>query len=789
MNPICLKDILLSGNHRTSTAVKLKINPLTLSFREEQAGLEKLFSSNYFSTNLKHSRLCHLFAIFFYGISGILELVLFPDSKGVVWTIRYGIVIPIFITGLLFSFSTYYAKFWQLIHGIYIMATGIGFLAMIIFGPKPAVFSYYVGIIMSMFFGYTFIRERFIFASTSGCLLLISYLLASIYVIGTPFNILFHDTLYLSCANLLGMMICYFMEYSARRDFYLVNLYQEEREKVNVANQELERRVRDRTNELWQTNSNLRQEIIERQRAESALRESEEKYRLLIDNADTAIFIAQDGVIKFPNPKTMELTGYIAQELATKPFSNLIHHNDRDLVMERHRARLAGEDLPGSYEFRFLNKDGRELWGHLNTAVISWERRPATLNFLRDVTSQKILENKLRQAQKLEAIGTVAGGVAHDLNNILSGVVSYPELLLLDLPADSPLRAPIETIQETGKKAAAIVQDMLTLARRGVEVSEVINLNQIVADYLSSPEYEKLCSYHEQMSVEMDMDPNLHNISGSPIHILKTIMNLVSNAAEAMPEGGTIQISTKNCNIAGSHKEIEKIAPGEYATLSIVDSGTGISAQDLDRIFEPFFTKKKMGRSGTGLGMAVVWGTVHDHNGHIEVQTTEGKGTAFTLYFPTTSEPSLQDKPKPSLNDLKGHGESILVVDDVREQREIASKILKKLGYMVTTAASGEDAVQYLKEKSADLLILDMIMSPGIDGLETYQRALEIRSDQKAIIASGFSETERVKEAQLLGATKYVKKPYSIEKIGEAVKAELHGGRTNSRIKTRSVEH
>jgi PAS domain S-box-containing protein len=579
------------------------------------------------------------------------------------------------------------------------------------------------------------------------------------------------------------------MEYSARRDFYLVNLYQKEREKVKAANLQLEKRVKDRTNKLSQTNEELRKEIIDRRSAEIALRESEEKYRLLVDNSDTAIFIAQDGVIKFPNPKTMELTGYSAMELATKPFSNLIHPKDRDLVIERHRARLAGEDLPNSYEFRFLNKDGREVWAHLNTALISWEGSPATLNFLRDVTSHKILENKLGQAQKMEAIGTLAGGVAHDLNNILSGVVSYPELLLLDLPPDSSMRDPLETIQETGKKAAAIVQDLLTLARRGVEVSEVINLNKIVTEYLSSPEFEKLCSYHQQMSVEKDIDPNLHNISGSPIHIFKTIMNLVSNAAEAMPEGGRIRISTKNCEIVKSQREQEKIAAGEYATLSIADSGTGIPAQDLDKIFEPFFTKKKMGRSGTGLGMAVVWGTVHDHNGHIDVQTTEGKGTTFTLYFPITRKSSVQKKSELSLDDLKGHGESILVVDDVREQREIASKILKNLGYMVTTAASGEDAVQFLKEKSADLLILDMIMSPGIDGLETYQRALEIRSDQKAIIASGYSETKRVKEAQRLGAKKYVKKPYSIENIGEAVKAELQNDRSNNSIQIRAVGH
>jgi PAS domain S-box-containing protein len=322
----------------------------------------------------------------------------------------------------------------------------------------------------------------------------------------------------------------------------VVNLYQDER--VNLANLELERRVKDRTNELWQTNEDMRLEISERQRAESALRESEEKYRLLVDNADTAIFIAQDQVIKFPNPRTLTITGYSAKELACNPFSNLIHPEDMDLVIERHQKRLDGRDLPNSYEFRILNKNGQELWANLNTALITWEGCPATLNFLRDITAQKLMETKLRHAQKMEAIGTLAGGVAHDLNNILSGIVSYPELLLLDLPGDSPMRSPIETIQDSGKKAAAIVQDMLTLARRGVDVSEVMNLNSIVSEYLNSPEYKKLCSYHQQVEIKSDLDPDLGNISGSPIHLFKTIMNLVSNAAEAMPKGGNIRIST-----------------------------------------------------------------------------------------------------------------------------------------------------------------------------------------------------------------------------------------------------
>ena len=373
----------------------------------------------------------------------------------------------------------------------------------------------------------------------------------------------------------------------------------------------------------------------------------------------------------------------------------------------------------------------------------------------------------------MEAIGTLAGGVAHDLNNILSGIVSYPGLLLMDIPQDSPLRKPLLTIQKSGERAAAIVQDLLTLARRGVVVTEMVNINSIAYEYLKSPEYENLQINHPEVRVKTNLDTNLLNILGSPVHLSKTIMNLVSNAAEAISDSGEIFISTENQYIDTSINSFDEVKEGDYVTLSVSDTGIGISSQNLERIFEPFYTKKVMGKSGTGLGMAVVWGTVKDHKGYIDVKSTEDQGSKFTLYFPAVRQELPSEKSVLSFEDFMGKGESILIVDDVKDQREIVSAMLKKLGYSVATVSSGEEAVEFMKNNSADLLLLDMIMEPGIDGLDTYKKIIELNPGQKAIIVSGFSETERVKEARRLGVRSYIQKPYLIETIGQVVRAEL----------------
>lgn len=516
------------------------------------------------------------------------------------------------------------------------------------------------------------------------------------------------------------------------------------------------------------------------------LGQSENKYRELVETANSIILrINTAGRITFSNKFAQRFFGYTETEFSERAaaeimwpksgttrqdFANWIHvlqkDPDRPLVSEN--------------ETELRNRE--RVW-------IAWTYKPIfdddglfkeILCIGNDITELKLadiekkdLQAQLQRAQKMEAIGTLAGGVAHDLNNILSGIVSYPELILMDLEEDSPLVKPILTIQKSGEKAAAIVQDLLTLARRGVAATEVVNLNSIISEYLLSPEHERLLLEHPDIKVSHQLDANLLNILGSPIHLSKTIMNLVSNAAEAMPDGGKVSIRSENRHEDKPLNAFDDIGKGDYVTLTVSDTGIGISPEDIERIFEPFYTKKSMGRSGTGLGMAVVWGTVKDHRGYIDIKSKEGMGTTISLYFPVTRQELDRSSELFDLEEIRGNGESILIIDDIAEQRQIASEMLEKLGYKVKTVASGEAAVDYLVNHTVDLIVLDMIMDPGIDGLETYQKILQIRPGQRTIIASGYSESERVKEAQRIGAGTYIKKPYLIEKFGRAVKSEL----------------
>lgn len=381
----------------------------------------------------------------------------------------------------------------------------------------------------------------------------------------------------------------------------------------------------------------LEQRIAALEKECAFLREADQKFKSIFDGSMDGLVIvgSEDGLIICVNKRVSTLLGYSEDALIGKSFDALLPMensvSEKDMLNE---LQVCG----GVFTQDFMHADGHVCVVDLMATLVPWEKGWSILCTLRDARERVQLETQLRQAQKMEAIGTLAGGVAHDLNNILSGLVSYPELLLMDLPEESHLRKPILTIKRSGERAVAIVDDLLSLARRGVSAGKEINLNRIVSAYISSPEYAKLQDSQPRIRVETRLAEGLFAIAGSPDHLSKVLANLVLNAAEAMPDGGEVLMVTENRHVDGFQNGYVPPEAGDYAVLMISDSGMAIPSKDLERIFEPFYTSKKMGRIGTGLGMTVVWGTMKDHNAYIDVKSEAGKGSVFTLYFPAMRE-------------------------------------------------------------------------------------------------------------------------------------------------------
>ncbi len=531
------------------------------------------------------------------------------------------------------------------------------------------------------------------------------------------------------------------------------------------------------------------EDVTEHKQAEEELRELQirlsETFRFL---PDATMVINKDGRVIAWNRAIEAMTGIKAQDMLGKgdyEYSIPFYGERRPILID-----LAMHPAPHmDARYTSIHRVGDTLIGesftpnllsgnvHLSaTASVLRDSRGeviAAIECIRDNTERKKIEERLQRAEKMEALGTMAGGVAHDLNNVLGVLVGYSELLLMEIPENHPKRKPISMILKSSQRAAAIIEDLLALTRRGVAVSTVVNLNSIVDEHFRSPEFENLISNHVHVNYRVDLARDLLNIKGSPVHLTKTITNLVSNASEAIAGPGVVSLRTQNCYIDRPVSGYDAVREGDYVVLTISDNGMGISPQDIKKIFEPFYTKKVMGRSGTGLGLAVVWGTVKDHNGYIDVQSTEGEGTTFSLYFPVTREAAHDEEEPSPVSEYMGKGEAILVVDDIDAQRMLATQMLERLNYSVTAVSGGEDALEHLRYNKVDLVVLDMIMDPGIDGLETYSLMLQVNPDQKAIIVSGYSETDRVKEAQRLGAGAYIRKPYILETLGMAVRREI----------------
>ncbi len=478
-------------------------------------------------------------------------------------------------------------------------------------------------------------------------------------------------------------------------------------------------------------------------------------------------------IIKRHNPEISDIVSMYNKSLQdvfaekifndwAKRFSKGITENDSGNI---EGLVIKTNDVEYAYDVYFCNISGDSEFqaDFIVTLDDVTERRQAE-------KQKGLLQEKLEQAEKMEAIGVLAGGVAHDLNNILGPLVGYPELILRKLPEDSPVRNQVNKISDSARNASNVIQDLLTLARRGRYEMEPINLNKVITEYIDSPAHIQKCKDKPDVHVNYKPDENISNIQGSFPHLYKVVMNLIVNAFDAMLEGGELTVTTSQEHLGKLSGGFNKINEGDYVIVRVRDTGIGIEQKDIERIFEPYFSRKKMGLSGSGLGLSVVYGIVKDHRGYYDIFSDIGQGTEFVLYFPVTDQ---SEKSTNGNGRIYSGTESILVVDDITEQRDVAYELLSSVGYKVETVENGHKALEYLSKNSVDIIVLDMIMEKDFDGLDTYREILKLHPGQKAIIVSGFSATDRVREIQKLGAGPYIKKPFTLRTIGKAIREEL----------------
>jgi PAS domain S-box-containing protein len=376
----------------------------------------------------------------------------------------------------------------------------------------------------------------------------------------------------------------------------------------------------------------LEKELQQRVETEADLREQEKKYKLIFQKARDAIFIIQNDVIQFSNRRARTVLGYSDAELSTTAIAELIHPKDRDLVVARHLKRLKGEKVPGTHSFRVVSKKGKEIWVEHTALRIRWEGQPATLNFVRNITQKKKMDAQLQFAARLEAIGTLAGGIAHAFNNLLMGIQGHVSLLQLEIDSKHDHYQALKKIEKSIQGGAELTSQLIGYARKGRYRSKSCAINEIIEK--TSQTFQKM---KREIIIHRELTQRPHAIEADEGQMEQMLLNLYINAADAMPDGGNIYLKTKNVTHRDIKSKLYEARPGKYVRLTVADKGVGIAKKLQHRIFDPFFTTKTTGK-GTGLGLASVYGIVKSHEGYINVESKKGRGTTFFIYLPAADK-------------------------------------------------------------------------------------------------------------------------------------------------------
>ena len=608
-------------------------------------------------------------------------------------------------------------------------------------------------------------------------MVLVGVLIAIVYVaLDTILHIFFSDRFNL-IASAVGqdryeiyiriIVLCLFAIFGSHAQYTINNLKNKEKE-LALYRMHLEELVKDRTSALMASNQQLRDEITVRQRSEQALRESEEKYRLLAENANDAIFIIQDDKVTFPNPKARQLSREMNVAMDRQPIFDFIHPDDKTTVLRWYERRLKDKDVPSTCTFKLIDRTGKEHWVELNAVLINWEKKIAALNFLKDITAQKSLEFQFRQSQRMESIGTLAGGIAHDFNNLLMGIQGNASVMLLDIDQGHPLYENLKGIQRCVRSGANLTRQLLGFARGGKYVVKPTQMNAVI-----DRTAHIFARSRKEINIHRRYNKNISLVNVDVGQIEQVLLNLYVNAWQAMPSGGDLYLETENVALDRAFIDTKpfSVTPGRYVKISVADSGIGMDRKIQQRIFEPFFTTKEVGQ-GTGLGLASAYGIVKNHGGIITCYSEVGHGSTFNIYLPAYDK-----KEAPATEEVKEilpGTETILLVDDEKMIIEVGRRMMESLGYVVLAAENGAKALALYREghERIDLIVLDMIM-PQMGGQELFKHIRHINPQAKVLLSSGYSLNGKAQEILAQGCNGFIQKPFDMVALSRKIRKIL----------------
>ena len=512
---------------------------------------------------------------------------------------------------------------------------------------------------------------------------------------------------------------------------------------------------------LQEINTAYKNEIHERKRSAKALQESEEKYRLLVENASEAIVVAQNGMLRFVNSRATELSGYSSEELKSTPFIQIIHPEDRDEVRKNYLKRINANAAPARNTFRAMHKDSSIRWVEVSSVKITWEGAPATLNFFSDITDKRRMEEELMNTRKLESLGVLAGGIAHDFNNILGAIMGNISLAKLDLDPGQATYHLLDEAEKASKRATALTHQLLTFSKGGAPLKQVTSISSVIKD----------CSTFalsgSRVRCDFNLPIDLWAVEIDVGQISQVIHNIIINAEQAMSDTGAIQVSAEN--IATDTNIGLPLSPGKYVKIVFQDSGKGIPDAELPAVFDPYFTSKP---KGNGLGLSTAYSIIKRHGGHITVQSQVGVGTSVSVYLPATAEgppKTTEETPRESAGKAK-----ILAMDDDEMIRDLLQQMLLRMGYTVEVARDGDEAIELYGRamdtgEPFDAVILDLTVPGAMGGKETLDKLRQMDATVKAIVSSGYSNDPIMSDYQKYGFKGVVAKPYNFQGLADTI--------------------